>query len=80
MNKKLTLNIDESLIDFAHLYSKKTNQSISSIIEKYLTALKKENDALNLSSVAGELYGFFMNDPVPDTNEMSMFLHEKNSH
>ena len=36
MNKKLTLNVDESLIDFAKAYSKESNQSISNIFEKYL--------------------------------------------
>ena len=42
MDKKLTLNVDENLIKFAHNYSKKTHQSISHLIEKYLERLRSE--------------------------------------
>lgn len=34
MKKKLTLSINDDLIDFAHDFSKETNQSISNIVEK----------------------------------------------
>jgi len=34
MDKKLTLNVDEELIKFAHRYSRKTHQSISHLVER----------------------------------------------
>ena len=77
MNKKLTLNIEDTLIAFAHSYSKKTNQSISSIIEKYLSRLKNENDIESISSEAKELYGILEREPLPDKKEMRKTLYEK---
>ncbi len=41
MKKKLTLSINDDLIDFAHEFSRETNQSISHIVEEYLIELKK---------------------------------------
>ena len=78
MNKKLTLNIEDSLITFAHNYSKKTNQSISSIIERYLSRLKNENDIETISSEAKELYGILEKEPLPNKKVMRKKLYEKN--
>ncbi|MDZ7725699.1 MAG: DUF6364 family protein [candidate division KSB1 bacterium] len=36
MDKKLTLYIDEPLIEFAHKYSQQTGQSISHLVENVL--------------------------------------------
>jgi hypothetical protein len=44
MKKKLTLSINDDLIDFAHDFSKETNQSISHIVEKYLAELKNQQE------------------------------------
>ena len=77
MNKKLTLNIEDNLIEFAHNYSKKTKQSISSIIEKYLSRLKEEAEPGNLSPAAKELYGILEKEPLPDKKEMRKALYEK---
>lgn len=77
MNKKLTLNVDESLIDFAHEYSKKTNQSISNIVEKYFLNLKKEIDSSKISASAREIYGILESNQVPDKEEMRKEFHEK---
>lgn len=78
MNKKLTLNIEEDLIRFAHNYAKRSNQSISRIIENYLSALKttKENHE-ELSSRTKELYGLFEKEPVPNKKELRKQFHEK---
>jgi hypothetical protein len=78
MNKKLTLNIDDSLIDFAHDYSKKTKQSISALFEKFLTSLKKRNEPEDLSIETQELYGLFEKKPLPDKKEMRKKVHEEN--
>ncbi len=40
MQKKLTLSINDDLIDFAHDFAEETNQSISHIFEEYLIELK----------------------------------------
>ena len=80
MNKKLTLNIEEELIQFAHNYAKRSKQSISSIVETYLGALKntKENQE-ELNSRTKELYGIFENDQLPDKEELRKQFHEKNT-
>ena len=78
MNKKLTLNIDDSLIKFAHYYSKKTKQSISSIVEKYFVNLKEKKNINNLSQSTNELYGILSDIPLPDKKTMRQEFHEKN--
>jgi len=77
MNKKLTLNIEDSLIQFAHSYSKNTKQSISSLVEKYLSRLKEKTDTNNISPEAKKLYGIFEKEPLPDKKEMRKTLYEK---
>jgi len=77
MNKKLTLNVNEEIIDFAHRYSKKTNQSISHIVEKYLKRLKQDIDQEELSPETSELYGILENTNVIDKKEMRKKLYEK---
>ena len=44
MKKKLTLSINDDLINFAHDFSKETNQSISHIVEEYLAELKNQQE------------------------------------
>ncbi len=77
MNKKLTLNVNEEIIDFAHRYSKKTNQSISHIVEKYLKRLKQDIDQAELSQKTRELYGILENTNVIDKKEMRNKFYEK---
>jgi hypothetical protein len=66
MNKKLTLNIDENIIKFAHDYSKKTNQSISAIVEKYFANLKSTSSTKDISKTTHDLYGILSDKPLPD--------------
>lgn len=77
MNKKLTLNIDDSLIEFAHMYSKETSQSISALFEKYLKGLKNQNLNSELSKVTEQLYGILEGQDLPDKHEMRKAFHEK---
>jgi hypothetical protein len=77
MNKKLTLNIDDSLIKFAHQYSEKTNQSISSLVEKYFSRLKEDIDKGTISDEAKQLYGILEKEPLPDKEQMRKALYEK---
>lgn len=50
MGKKVTLNIDDELFEFAHEYSKTTHQSISHIVENYFRELKGTGTEIQLSS------------------------------
>ena len=77
MNKKLTLNIDDSIIIFAHKYSKNTHQSISSIVEKYFISLKNMTNNRNLSKSTEEMYGILSNMPLPDIKTMREEFHDK---
>ncbi len=80
MNKKLTLNIEEDLIRFAHNYAKRSKQSASSIVATYLGALKnvKENQE-ELNPRTKELYGIFAKNPLPEKKELRKQFHEKDT-
>ena len=77
MNKKLTLNVDDSVIEFAHLYSKETKQSISSLFEKYLKGIQRQHLQTDLSPVTLELRGAFKDLDIPDKHELRRIFHEK---
>lgn len=77
MNKKLTLNVEESLIDFAKTYSKESNQSISNIFEKYLIRLQNQAKEIKVSDDAKELYGIIDKTELPDKKEMRKEFYEK---
>ena len=80
MNKKLTLNIDEDLINFAHEYAKKTGQSLSHVITYYLIALRNQSDTEDLSSKTDELYGIFSDLKPLEKKEIRKQFHEKNTY
>jgi hypothetical protein len=77
VNRKLTLNVDEKLIEFAHQYSKVSRQSISGLFEKYLLRLKQDINHNNISVVARDLYGTLDKDILPDKKEMRKGFYEK---
>ncbi|MDA3938629.1 MAG: DUF6364 family protein [Spirochaetia bacterium] len=77
MNRKLTLNVDEQLIEFAHRYSKVSRQSISGLFEKYLLRLKQDVSHEDISSAARDLYGILDKDILPDKKEMRKEFYEK---
>ena len=43
MNKKLTLLLDETIIDQAKDYAKKQNETLSGMVEKYFTFITTKN-------------------------------------
>lgn len=43
MNKKLTLLLDETIINQAKDYAKKQNQTLSGMVEKYFTFITTKN-------------------------------------
>ena len=77
MAKKLTLNIDSELIDFAHQYSKETHQSISKVIENFLSDLKGIESTNGLPSKTKNLYGALDTLEVVDKKSMRKLFHEK---
>jgi len=82
MKKKLTLSINDDLIDFAHEFSEETNQSISHIVEEYLIELKNQKERNskepNLTKKIEDLYGAFEDQPIPDKDKLRRSFHEKN--
>ena len=77
MSKKLTLNIDEKIIEFAHKYSEKTHQSISSIVENFFNELKGKESTSNLPLKTNRLYGSLEKNNLPDKKSIRKVFHEK---
>lgn len=62
MNTKLTLTIEQEIIEKAKEYAKDRNRSLSDIIENYLKILTKEEKVMNskpLNPVVKSLKGSF---------------------
>ena len=62
MNSKLTLSIEEEVIEQAKKYAKKEGRSLSSIVEEYLKSIsgkkkKKKQDNSKKESLINELCG-----------------------
>ncbi|MDR1231410.1 MAG: DUF6364 family protein [Spirochaetaceae bacterium] len=78
MNQKLTLSLDSSVVDFAHVFSKKYHKSISKIVENYFIELKEQN-ITDIPEDLEELYGIFEGMDAPNKKELRKIFHEKNS-
>ena len=74
------MTIEEHVVKFAKAYARRTNQSISSIVEQYFSRLESKIDVNNLSSVASELSGAFESTPLPDKDAIRIAFHENDSH
>lgn len=61
MNTKLTLTIEQSIIEKAKRYARERERSLSDLIENYLKALtnEKEIDCEDLSPTVKQLRGSF---------------------
>ncbi len=61
MNTKLTLTIDNAVIEKAKRYAKRKDRSLSDLIESYLKALTAENEIkkINESPIVHSLRGSF---------------------
>ena len=80
MQKKLTLNIDDELINFAHTYSRQNGVSISKLFEQYLSKLKTNDQTQTLHPKIHTLYGIFQDSPIPDKKELRNIFNEKSAH
>ncbi len=66
MNTKLTLNIDDTIIEEAKLYAKDNSVSLSKLIENYLQSLtKKKSDKVKISPLVESLTGVIS----PESND-----------
>jgi hypothetical protein len=61
MNTKLTLTIEQAVIEKAKKYAKDKERSLSNLIENYLMALTKESDVneMELTPIVKSLKGSF---------------------
>ena len=81
MNTKLTLTIEQEIIEKAKKYAKAKNRSLSDIIENYLKSLTKEEKVSNkkkLNPVVQSLKGSFkMPENFDYKKELSKRLEDK---
>ena len=79
MDKKLSLSLNEKIIETAKHYAKSNNTSLSKLIESYLGTLtnkeKKENEITPLvKSLSGVIS---MDDDIDVKDEYTQYLMEK---
>ena len=81
MNTKLTLTIEQEIIEQAKIYAKEKNRSLSDIIENYLKILTKEErkqKVTKLSPIVESLKGSFkMPKNMDYKKELGKRLEEK---
>jgi len=79
MNTKLTLTIEQSIIEKAKSYAKGKGRSLSDIIENYLKAITKEQSVVeDISPIVSSLRGSFKSPESFDyKKELSKGLSEK---
>ncbi|MEB2784315.1 DUF6364 family protein [Algoriphagus persicinus] len=81
MNTKLTLTIEQDVIQKAKEYAKEKNRSLSDIIENYLKSLTQENREENkskLTPIVKSLKGSFkMPEDFDYKEELKKILQEK---
>lgn len=70
MNKKLTLSLDENIIESAKNYAKSNNISLSKLIESYLTALtKRKRNSVEITPLVESLSGVITLDENFDVKD-----------
>ena len=80
MNTKLTLNIDDHIIEEAKLYAKDNSVSLSKLIENYLQSLtKSKSSKLKVSPLVESLTGVISPERNDYKKEYSDFLAKKYS-
>jgi hypothetical protein len=80
MNAKLTLNIDQSIIEEAKSYAKNNSVSLSKLIENYLHSLtKKKSGRAKVSPLVESLTGVISPESNDYKKEYSDYLSKKYS-
>jgi hypothetical protein len=73
MYTKLTLNIDQDVVENAKIYAKDTKRSISKLVEEYLSSISEKNVKNNnrpLGPITKELVGIIKIDKNIDYKEL----------
>lgn len=80
MNTKLTLNIDQNVIEEAKFYAKNNSVSLSKLIENYLSSLTKKNEEKSkVSPLVESLTGVISLESNDYKKEYSDYLAKKYS-
>ncbi|WP_035677834.1 DUF6364 family protein [Flavobacterium limnosediminis] len=80
MNTKLTLNIDQNVIEEAKSYAKSNSVSLSKLIENYLLSLTKKNtEQTKVSPLVESLTGVISLESKDYKKEYSEYLSKKYS-
>ena len=82
MNAKLTLKLDKKAIERAKRYAKKSNQSLSSLVQNYFNVLseKYEVDENEFSKIVQDLSGIIeLDEPFDHKKEYRDHIMEKYS-
>jgi len=79
MNAKLTLKMDDSVIDSAKRFARSHQTSLSKLAETYFRAITREaTTQRRISGVVGELAGLLKNkEVVSSKNDYINYLEEK---
>lgn len=79
MNTKLTLNIDQNVIEDAKTYAKNHSVSLSKLIENYLHSItKKEKTQSKVSPLVESLTGIIPSD-IDERNDYRNYIDQKYS-
>ena len=80
MNTKLTLNLDQGIIEDAKSYAKENKLSLSKLIENYLNTLTKPlAKSRKISPLVESLTGVIKSDDIDERKEYRDYLNEKYS-
>ena len=80
MDTKLTLNLDEEVIEKAKSYAKNNQVSLSKLIENYLNSLIKPSvDSKKISPLVKSLTGVIENGDIDERKDYRDYLNEKYS-
>ncbi|MFD0931741.1 DUF6364 family protein [Psychroflexus salinarum] len=78
MDKKLTLSLDERIIEAAKLYAKSNKTSLSKLIESYLNSLSGKTKPSEITPLVESLSGVIsIDDNFDEKEEYTRFLIEK---
>lgn len=78
MNTKLTLNIDQNIIEKAKTYAKEHSVSLSKLIENYLHSLTTKNtEKAKITPLVKSLTGIISLDDENHKKEYSDYLERK---
>jgi hypothetical protein len=80
MDSKLTLKLNESVIEQAKQYAKENNISLSRMIENYLKAITiKKKNKIQISPLVESLTGVIELDKIDYRKDYTNFLSQKYS-